>query len=135
MSHFVISDLNIWAILTAALFNMALGSLWYSRAFLGKPWMKYVGLTDANIKPSPLLFVYVFILGLLVAIFMALFLQDVTNAGVGLAYGAVIAVAFVIPTLLTHYLFEMRKGGLMLIVAGHELILFMAYGAILGGWK
>ncbi len=135
MTHFSISDLNIWAILLASVLNMVIGAFWYSRAFLGKPWMKHLGLKEEDLKPNPVLFVIVFVLGLVIALFMAMFLQGVNNAAVGLAYGALLSLGLVIPSMLTHYIFEMRKGGFMIIVAGHELVVFLVYGAILGGWQ
>ena len=55
------------------------------------------------IKQIHPIFVFVFFLGLLVAVVMALFLQRAT-AVEGLLYGAVIGLGLVIPTMLTHAL-------------------------------
>ena len=135
MTHFSIADLNIWAILVAGVINMAIGATWYSRLLFGTKWMNYLGLKEEDANPSVWLFVVVFLLGLIIALFMAMFLQGTSGAVDGLIYGGVLALVFVIPTMITHYLYEQRKGGFMLIVAGHELVLFMAYGALLAGWQ
>ena len=135
MTHLAFSEINIWAILVAGVINMAIGFAWYSKALFGIQWMNYLGFREEELNPSPLLFIVVFILGLIIALVMALFLQGAEGALEGLAYGAVIGMGLVIPTMVTHYLYEQRKGGFMLIVAGHELVVFLAYGALLGGWQ
>lgn len=135
MAHFAISDLNIWAILVAGVLNMAIGAAWYSSALFGIKWMNYLGFKMEELNPKPWLFVVVFILGLIIATIMAMFLQGSGGALQGLGYGALISLGLVIPTIITHYLYEQRKGGFMLIVAGHELVIFMAYGALLGAWQ
>jgi hypothetical protein len=135
MTHFSLSDLNIWAILVAGAVNMLIGAAWYSTALFGKQWMGYLGFKSEELNPSPWLFVVVFLLGLVIALVMAMFLRGVEGAVQGLAYAGLISLAFVIPTMITHYLYEQRKGGFMLIAAGHEFVLFLAYGAILGGWQ
>ena len=135
MAHLAFSEINIWAILVAGIINMAIGATWYSTALFGKQWMNYLGFKMEELNPSPWLYVVVFILGLVIALVMALFLQGAGSALHGLAYGGLIGLGFVIPTMITHYLYEQRKGGFMLIVAGHELVVFLAYGALLGGWQ
>ena len=135
MAHFALSELNFWAILVAGIINMAIGATWYSTVLFGNKWMDYLGFKEEDINPSPWLYVVVFILGLLIAFVMALFLQGSSGVVQGLAYGAVIGIGLVIPTMITHYLYEQRKGGFIFIVAGHELVVFLAYGALLAGWQ
>jgi hypothetical protein len=134
MTHFTFSGLNIWAILVAGVLNMAIGAAWYSKALFGNKWLAHLGLMEEELNPSPWLFIVVFILGLVIALIMAMFLKDASGALEGLAFGGLLAMGFVIPTLLTHYFYEQRKGGFMFIVAAHELVLFLAYGALLGAW-
>ena len=134
MTHFVFSELNIWAILVAGVINMVIGAGWYSEALFGKKWMAYLGLKKEELNPSAGLFAFVFFLGLLMAVVMALFLQG-ASALEGLLFGAVIGVGLVIPMLVTHALMEQRKGGLMWLTSGHVLVTFLAYGALLAGWQ
>ena len=134
MEHFAFSELNIWAILVAGVINMVIGAGWYSEALFGKQWMAFLGFKKEDLNPSPGLFVFVFFLGLLMAVVMALFLRG-ASAVEGLLYGAVIGVGFVIPMLVTHALMERRKSGLMLLTSGHVLVTFLAYGALLAGWQ
>jgi hypothetical protein len=134
MAHFAFSELNIWAILVAGVMNMVIGASWYSEALFGKKWMAYLGFKKEELNPSAALFGFVFILGLLVAVVMALFLQG-ASALEGLLYGALIGLGLVIPTLITHALYEQRKAGLILLTSGHVLVNFMAFGALLAGWQ
>jgi hypothetical protein len=135
MTHFSFADLNIWAILVAGIMNMAIGALWYSGILFGNKWMSYLGFKEEDLTPSPWLYLVVFVLGLIIALVMAMFLQGSSGVKDGLIYGGILALAFVIPTMITHYLYEQRRGGFMLIVAGHELVVFLAYGALLAGWQ
>lgn len=45
------STLNWWAIIAATLVTFVLGFLWYG-PFLGKLWMKEVGLTENDAKKA-----------------------------------------------------------------------------------
>ena len=135
MTHFAFSELNIWAILVASVLNMLIGALWYSKPLFGKQWMNYLGFKDNEPSSSPWTLVVVYVLGLVIAIMMAMFLQGTEGAKEGIVYGAAIGLGIVIPTILTHYLMEQRKAGFMFIIAGHELLLFLVYGALLGGWQ
>ena len=135
MTHFDFASLNIWAILVAGVINMVIGAVWYSRPLFGNQWMAHLGFKEEEMSSSPWIYVVVFLLGLIIAIFMALFLQGAAGALEGLFYGAIIGLCFVIPTMLTHYIMERRKTGFMFIIAGHELVLFLVYGALLAGWQ
>jgi hypothetical protein len=135
MTHFAFSELNIWAILVASVLNMLIGALWYSKSLFGNQWLNYLGLKDNAPSSSVWTLVIVYVLGLIIAVLMAMFLQDAEGAKEGIFYGAVIGLGIVIPTILTHYLMEQRKAGFMFIIAGHELLLFLVYGALLGGWQ
>jgi hypothetical protein len=44
------ASVNYLAVVIAALAYYAGGALWYSPAFLGKPWMKAVGLTEKKLE-------------------------------------------------------------------------------------
>ena len=135
MEHFTFNDLNIWAVLVASILNMVIGFIWYSKPLFGNQWMASLGFKEEDINPNPLLYLGAYSLGLLIAFVMAVLLQSAGSALTGLVYGGVIAIGFVIPTILTHYLYEGRKRSLIFIVAGHELVLFLTYGALLGGWQ
>ena len=49
-------QLNIWAVLVAALSTFLIGGLWYSPAVFGKAWMKENGFTEESLKNSNMIF-------------------------------------------------------------------------------
>ncbi len=103
MTHVAFSELNIWAILVAAVLNMVIGAVWYSRPLFGNHWMTYLGFGEDTPNASTWTYIVVFLLGLIIAVLMAMFLQGADGAKEGLLYGAIIGLGLVIPTMLTHY--------------------------------
>ena len=135
MTHLNFSELNIWAVIVVSVLNMVIGSLWYSKLMFGKAWMRGIGFSDNETGAPPWVFIIVYILGIVIAVVLGLFLQGVDSALAGMGYAALLSLGLVIPTIATHYLMEKRKGYFILIIAGHELVLFLVFGAILGGWQ
>lgn len=43
-------EVNFWPILAGGVAAMILGSLWYSPLLFGKPWMKAMGITHADME-------------------------------------------------------------------------------------
>ena len=80
MTHFEISELNIWAIIVASVLNMVIGFIWYSMALFGKPWMAALGFKVEDLNPKPYIYIVAYLLGLLIAFLLALFLQG-TDSG------------------------------------------------------
>ena len=70
------SFLNWWAILAAALSTFLIGGLWYSPAVLGKMWMRENGFKEEDMKQGNMakIFGLAFVLGLIAAINLAMFL-------------------------------------------------------------
>nr|MDQ3072469.1 DUF1761 domain-containing protein [Bacteroidota bacterium] len=72
----VVSDLNYIAILVAAVSTFAVGGLWYSPMLFAKPWMAASGLTEEEAKKgnAPMIFGGAFILALIAAFILAMFI-------------------------------------------------------------
>ena len=81
-------QLNLWAILAATLSAFVLGGLWYSVLF-GKAWMKANGFTEATApKGNGKTFGIAFVLTLVMAFNLAMFLNDSkTNVSWGATAG------------------------------------------------
>jgi hypothetical protein len=69
-------EINVWAVLAAALTNFLIGGLWYSPAVAGKAWMRANDFTDADLKKGsqPVIFGVSFLFCLLMAANLAAFL-------------------------------------------------------------
>jgi hypothetical protein len=129
--------LNIWAVLLAALSTFLIGGLWYSPAVFGKSWMRENGLTEESLKGSNMfkIFGLAFVLALIAAINLAMFLGPENRAGMGALWGFAAGFGWVATFIGTHYLFERKSFTLFLINAGYSVVALTIMGVILAAWK
>ncbi len=132
------SAVNWLAVLVAALSTFLLGGLWYSPVLFGKAWMKENGFSDEDMKKGNMgmIFGFSFILSLVMAANLAMFLNDPktdtmwgATAGFLAGFGWVAMAVFIIG------LFERRSLKYMFINAGYMTVSFVAMGVILGSWR
>jgi len=131
------AKLNFLAVFAAASSTFLVGRLWYSPVLFGKAWQRETGLTDAALKDRNPAKVFgpAFILALLMAFNLAVFLGP--DATLGFAVAAAFAAGFgwVALGMGVTYLFEARSFRLWLIDAGYHAVSFTIMGLILGLWK
>src|SRR5688572_6593489 len=126
-------DLNYLAIILAALSTFLLGGLWYSPAVFGKAWMKENGFTEESMKGANMakIFGLAFVLALISAINLAMFMGPEKDVGLGAAYGFAAGFGWVATFVGTHYLFERKSFKLFLINAGYSVIALTVMGVII----
>jgi hypothetical protein len=131
------SHLNFWAILVAALSTFVLGGIWYSPAAFGKAWMKENGLTEEDLKKGSMakIFGLAFVLGLVSAVNLAMFLGPDADVTFGAFAGFAAGFGWVATFVGTHYLFERKSFKLFLINAGYSIVALTIMGVIIGAWK
>jgi hypothetical protein len=131
------TPLNYGAILVSALSTFLIGGLWYSPAVFGKAWMKENGLTEEELKKGSMarIFGIAFLLALVAAINLAMFLGPEVNIAEGAFYGFLAGFGWVAMFIGTHYLFERKSFKLFLINAGYSIVALTAMGVIIGAWK
>ena len=129
--------LNIWAVIVAALSNFLNGGLWYSRGLLGRVWMRENGFTEESLKGSNMakIFGLAFLLGLIAAANLALFLGPEDRPEMGALWGFAAGFGWVATFLGTIYLFERKSFTLFLINAGYSIVALTVMGIILAAWK
>jgi len=129
--------LNYWAIIVSALSTFLIGGLWYSPALFGKIWMRENGFTEEDMKKGNMakIFGLAFLLGLVAAVNLAMFLGAETNLSMGAFYGFLAGFGWVAMFIGTHYLFERRSFTLFLINAGYSIVALTAMGMIIGAWR
>jgi hypothetical protein len=129
--------LNYWAIIASALSTFLIGGIWYSPAVFGKAWMRENGFSEEDLKKGNMakIFGIAFLLGLVAAINLAMFLGPDTDPGMGALYGFLAGFGWVAMFIGTHYLFERRSFKLFLINAGYSVVALTIMGLIIGGWK
>lgn len=129
--------LNIWAVLVSALSTFLIGGLWYSPALFGKAWMKENNLTEEDLKKGNMakIFGLAFVLGLVSAVNLAMFLGEEADMSSGAFYGFLAGFGWVATFVGTHYLFERKSFKLFLINAGYSVVALTIMGLIIGAWR
>lgn len=130
-------ELNYWAILVSALSTFLIGGLWYSPAVFGKAWMQENGFVEEDMKKGNMakIFGLAFVLGLVAAVNLAMFLGPETDMAMGAFYGFLAGFGWVSMFIGTHYLFERKSLKLFLINAGYSVVALTVMGLIIGAWK
>ena len=130
-------QVNYWAILVSALSTFMIGGLWYSPVVFGKAWMRENGFQEDDLKNSNMVKIFglSFLLALIAAINLAMFLGPDTGAAMGAFYGFLAGFGWVATFIGTHYLFERKSFKLFLINAGYSIVSLTIIGLIIGVWK
>ena len=128
--------LNIWAILVAALAAFVLGGLWYSPVAFHGAWKRANGFATDPPAAGSKIFVVAFLLSLIMAFNLAMFLNDPkTNLAWGATAGFLAGFGWVFMGIAIVSLFERRPLSYVLINGGYLTIALVVMGAILGGWR
>jgi hypothetical protein len=131
----VFAGINWLAVLVSAVSTFLLGGLWYG-PLLGRAWMRASGITEEQAKQGNmgLVFGLSFVLQLVAAVVLAMFIGADANAMFGLFAGAAVGVAWVATGLGVIYLFEQRPLGHWAVNAGYHVVSYSLMGLILGAW-
>jgi len=130
-------QVNVIAVVVAALSSFLLGGLWYSKLLFGPAWQRAAG--DTRKEPGEghpaKVFGLSYLFALAAAFAYAVLMPPAANAShaaiQGLAVGAgVVAASFGI-----NYQFANRGATLWLIDGGYHTVQFLIYGLILGLWR
>ncbi|MBX4190815.1 DUF1761 domain-containing protein [Candidatus Saccharibacteria bacterium] len=138
-------QINMWAVVLAALSSMVVGSLWYIPAVFGNIWQKLSGVKPDRSKMTSgqMAWMYgsVYVASLVTAYVLAHvtflannffhngFLSDALQTGFWLWLG------FTAVRIYTHDMFEMRRKKLTLLNAAHELVTVLVMALIIGLMK
>ena len=130
------ADINWLAVIVATIAAFVLGGLWYSKALFGNTWMLEVGLTEEAAAQGnmPVTFGGSFVLQLLAATGLAVFLGPESTWLAGVQMGLWVGVLWVATAYGVTYLFEQRSLRLWMINAGYYVVLYSFMGAIIGAW-
>jgi hypothetical protein len=130
-----LAGLNWLAVLVSAVSTFLLGGLWYG-PLLGRAWMKASGVTEEQARQGNMVKVFgvSFVLQLMAAVVLAMFIGTESTAAFGLFAGASVGVAWVATGLGVIYLFEQRPLGHWAVNAGYHIVSYTIMGLILGAW-
>lgn len=126
-------ELNIWAVLAAAVSAFVLGGLWYGALF-SKVWQRAAGVSDEQLQNqnAAKIFGLAFVLSLVAALVFHLFLGP--NPGLEFALGAGLSagLCWVAAALGIIYLFEHRPMSHFLVNGGYVMLMFALFGLVFG---
>ena len=137
-------NLNLLAVLVAAISTMVVGFLWYSPILFAKPWMREMGYDPddkAKVqemqKSAGLAYLGSFLVSLVSAFILALFLHwlHVQSLPLGLMVAFHVWLGFVATVQLTGVLFMKQSMKLFAINTGYQLACYLAMGSILTLWR
>ncbi len=130
--------INHVAVFVCAIFNMALGALWYSPALFYKAWKAENNLSDEQLKQANPLKMHgiSFLLSYMMAYNMAAFLGDAeTDWQWGLTAGFLTGFGWAAAIFTIIALFEQKSWRYIFINGFYIIIYFTAIGFILGIWR
>ena len=129
--------INWLAVLVAAIAIYAIGFVIYALLIPEPTWMAMSGMTEAEKATAMSRMMYSPIMPIMIAVFMAVLFKwgQVADAMSGIRWGAVIALASAIPTMLYGWVYGGLSTDMTMVDCGHLLLGHVAAGAILGGWK
>jgi hypothetical protein len=129
-------EINVWAVLVAAVATFFIGGLWYSPVLFARVWQREAGVSDERLRNGnpALIFGLAFVLSVIAAWVFAMFLGPRPGLAFATAAGFAAGLAWVAASLGIIYLFERRSLKLFLINGGYVTLAFTAIGAILGAW-
>ena len=130
-------DINWLAVLAATIVSFVIGSLWYSPLLFSKIWQREAKLSDEDIGSGnmPVIFGTTFVMAGVAAILFAAILGPEPELGDSLLFGLIVGAGWIATSFATGYLFERRSLTLWAINAGYNVVLFLAFGLIIGLWK
>lgn len=127
-------QINLLAVLLAAVAGFVLGGIWYGPLF-GKAWMAANGFTmddlQRDFNPAKA-YGLSLLFGLVAAYTFAMFLGSDLGLHLGALYGFTAGLCWVGTSFATSYQFERRPPTLLMINAGYHTVQFTIIGAILG---
>lgn len=129
--------INILAILAATVSAFLAGGLWYSPFLFGTAWKKANGLGSGE-PPATTgkIFAISFVLSLVMAVNLAMFLNDPkTNLAWGATAGFLAGFGWVAMGIGIISLFERRPWTYVLVNGGYLTVTLVLMGAILGAWR
>lgn len=129
-------EINYWAVLVAALINMAVGAIWYSSVLFAKPWTKLTGHKMGGGSPA-VGYAITATGALLQAWILVHFVRyaGALSAVKGAEVGFWLWAAFVAVVMATNIVFEGRPWRLWAINSGYFLVVLLVNGAILAAWR
>jgi len=141
------SSINWLAVLVAGISAFVLGGVWYSPMLFGNAWMKENRFSEEQVKNAnkTKIFGWAFILSLIMAANLAMFLADTPAECTGncaqktdITWGSIagfLAGIWGFAAIAIAALFEQKTARYIFINGGYALVALTLMGAIIGVWR
>jgi len=136
-----VPQVNVVAVLVAALSSFMLGGLWYSKLLFGPAWhrlnggdVRKVGEEMRKTHPAKV-FGLSYVFAVIAALAYAWLVPPALGAATAAIQGLVVGAGVVAASFGINYQFASRGAGLWLIDGGYHALQFLIYGLILGLWR
>jgi len=128
--------INWLAVLAAAVSSFLIGGIWYG-PLLGKVWMRAAGIAPEQAAKARLGLVFgvSFLLQLIAAVVLALFIGSEGTFSFAVFAAASVGLFWVAPALGVIYVFEQRPLAHWAVNSGYHIVAFTVMGVILGAWR
>lgn len=128
-------DINIWAVIVAAVSSFALGGLWYSPVLFLNAWNKAMNRSAEDEQPHPgRVFGLSFIFALVSAFLFAQLLGPAPELRYAIHMSLIVGLGFVTMCFGINYQFADRPASAFFIDGGYHTLQFLLYGVVLGLW-
>ncbi len=129
------TEINVWAVLVAAVSSFLLGGVWYSKSLFGPAWGCAAGVSMESKHGHPArVFGVSFFFALVAAGAFAWWLGPQPPLQFALERALVVGLGFVATSFGINYQFADRKSAMWLIDAGYHAVQFLVFGLVLGLW-
>jgi len=133
-------DVNLLAVVVAAVVGMAIGMFWYSPAFLGKAWIKASGMSKGDMKKGKkgmggkmlLGFISTFVMAYALAILIGVVGASTFSGGI--TAGLFAGIGFIATLLVGNVIWEGKPWNLYFINTFYWLVVLGVEGAIIASW-
>ena len=130
-------NVNWLAVAVAGISAFVLGGVWYSPALFGKAWMKENNLSVEDVQKGnkAKIFGWSFILSLIMAVNLAMFLSDPKiDLKMAIIYGLLTGL-WIFCGIAIVALFEMKSARYIFVNGGYMIVALGLMGAIIGAWR
>jgi len=133
-------EINLIAVVAAAVVSMVIGMFWYSPLAFGKMWMRLMGFEEKDKEKmkqdAKKAYPFAVLSSLVMAFVLAMFVDYAGAITVlqGVITGALIWLGFIATVTLQPVLWAGRSVKLYALDNGHNLIALVVMGAILAVW-
>lgn len=135
-------QVNYTAVVLAMVASMVVGMVWYAKGVFGASWMKMVGMTDDKAKKGAGKAIGLTVVVSLITAYVLAHVTYLSNQFFGnsfmqdaLTTALWVWLGFTAARQVTHDAFEQRPTKLTVMNAAHELVTFLAMGAVIGWLK